>query len=407
MQSVPCRGELPVRLGQRRVWRDIDGADTPMIRTVLYRNFAEDRRVSMDGYADSLSKALRILNGDRRCIREYCPTIPRWVRWLPDRFNARMRAARYIAYPLQVRSEYGVVNHIVEDGYAHLACRLDETRTIVTVADVMPLLAWKGMIPGLKYPHRPILYEYSLRSLRRVAHIIAVSESTKRDLVKHCGCSDERITVIYPGVGSTFRPVSSDEKRALRRRFSLPGEDTQCVLITGYQAYKNHGTCLRVIERVQELCKGPVQLVRLGRINTEWKNAIEGAKLRHRPIIIEELTLSGVGELYRSVDCLLFPSLYEGLGRPPIEAMASGIPVVASNQASLPEVIGDAGLMCEPNDVDGLSKAVYEVLSNSALRSVLLYRGYRNAARFTWLENARRTRDLYRRLLSEKDMLAR
>jgi glycosyltransferase involved in cell wall biosynthesis len=102
--------------------------------------------------------------------------------------------------------------------------------------------------------------------------------------------------------------------------------------------------------------------------------------------------------LYNAVDCLLFPSLYEGFGWPPLEAMACATPVVASNAASLPEVIGEAGLLCAPGDDEGLARAMQAVLTDEGLRQSLVEKGLARARQFTWEETARKTLEVYERV---------
>ena len=108
-----------------------------------------------------------------------------------------------------------------------------------------------------------------------------------------------------------------------------------------------------------------------------------------------------VVDLYNCVDFLLFPSFYEGFGRPPVEAMACGLPVVCSDAASLPEVVGDAALIADPDDEDSLAKHILNLLNNSELRDSLIGRGFENIKRFSWHENINKTISLYNKILDE------
>jgi glycosyltransferase involved in cell wall biosynthesis len=240
----------------------------------------------------------------------------------------------------------------------------------------------------MTYPHRPRLGEYSLRFLRKARYVFAISESTKKDLIEHCGCSPERIRVIYYGLHKSFRVFGPQERTRVRQDLGFPDENVRLILITGRQSYKNHPVCLQVLRRIQAESKDRVTVVRIGRSTAEWEAGLRATGTRQSVISIPHLPHSRMVDLYNSVDCLLFPSLYEGFGWPPLEAMACGTPVVTSNVASLPEVVGEAGLMREPGDVEGLAACVRVVLENADLRKNLTERGLVRAKSFTWERHA-------------------
>lgn len=372
-----------------------------MINVTIFRDFVEDNRTSMEVYSDHLFRGLCNNKSPFLSVRDYRPTISKLGFYLPDKFNLKMRFARYISYPLQIKNITSDIYHIIEDGYAHLIKRLDPSRTIVTVNDIIPLLGWKNIIPGLTYPHRPFLYEYSLKYLNKMAHIITISNSTKQDLIKYCGCKDDKITVIYHGLGDGFFCADKEQKVAFRKRFGLPSINTHLVLITGKEQYKNHITSLRVIEKIQKYCSKPICLVRLGKNYKEWDDYLSLIKLKPAAVQIDYLPHDEMIRLYSCVDCLLFPSWYEGFGRPPLEAMACGIPVITSNIASLSEFVNGAGLMAAPDDLDGLADAVYSVLENRELRDALIIKGLKVSSKFTWEQNVSNTVDVYLRVLKE------
>ena len=337
----------------------IGGPVKPNPRVSIFRDFAEDRRTSMDVYADGLTGALRDFAGSRF---EVCEQLPRPVRFIPGKTGTlRMRISRFLYYPWFARRHRGDVNHIVDHGYGHLLQTLDPSRTVVTVHDLIPLLSWKGCLPGPnRYPHRPLLFERALSYVRQAACVVADSENTRKDLIEHCECEAARIRVVYPGVAPWCRMYDPGERLAARLKLGLPDSDTRLVLITGagFQWYKNHPTCLKVLVRLVESCPWPVKMMRTGRGSQEWVQLLaETGMERHFLQIPRFDQHTAMADIYNSADCLLFPSWYEGFGWPPLEAMACGIPVITSNAASLPEIVGDAGLMCVPDDVDGLTKA--------------------------------------------------
>jgi glycosyltransferase involved in cell wall biosynthesis len=364
----------------------IDGPVKRNPRVSIFRDFAEDRRTSMDVYADGLTAALRDFAGSRFEVYEQ---LPRPVKFVPGATGIlKMRVSRYLYYPWFARSRRGDVNHIIDHGYAYLLRTLDPDRTVVTVHDLIPLLSWKGCLQGpIKYPHRPVLFERALRYLKRAGRILAVSENTKTDLIDHCGCRPERIRVIYSGFAPWCRMYDAEERRSVRLKLGIPDSETRLILITGsgFQWYKNHPTCLKVLARLVASCPWPVKMIRSGERTVEWQQLLADSGMERHFIQIPRLEQhSAMADIYNSADCLLFPSWYEGFGWPALEAMVCGIPVVTSDAASLPEIVGDAGLMCAPDDVDGLTQAVWSLLRRDGLNEHFTEAGLRRAARFTW-----------------------
>jgi glycosyltransferase involved in cell wall biosynthesis len=369
-------------------------------KLMFFRDFGEDGFTSMEVYADHLVSGVTQEWSEICRIDQYCPKIPRSIAALPIDSVQKMRLARYIAYPLQAWQRRGALNHVIDHGYGHLIWVLGAKRTIVTVHDLIPLLLSKGLIPGLK-PDRPHpLAELSYRALKRASHLIADSENTKRDLVHHLGCDAERITVIYMGIDSSFKPRNDEERRGLRRGLGLPVDGSYLVLATGTSFYKNEETSLAVVKRLQETCSKRVVLVRLGPITQAWRENVRNNGMEE--LVVHVTWVPRIWELYNAVDCLLFPSWYEGLGLPPMEAMACGTPAVTSNAAALPEWVGDAALMAAADDVQGLAQAVRSVLEDPPLRREQIAKGLCRAEKFTWERNVRQTLRIYQEVLGRE-----
>jgi glycosyltransferase involved in cell wall biosynthesis len=205
----------------------------------LFCDFAEDNRTSMDVYANNLEKSLKLFASDTLNVTSYIPSIPDWLikSYIPQ--GVKIRFARYLSYPNQAKKFQGTINHIVDQSYAHLLRSMGSSLTIITVHDLIPILAWKGLIPGLSYPHYPLLYKLTITSVHKASAIIAVSQSTKRDLIEHCGLSDSDITVIYNGIDPRFHVKKDEDRQRARHSFGLPVRNSNIILITGKQSYKN------------------------------------------------------------------------------------------------------------------------------------------------------------------------
>ncbi len=368
-------------------------------KVVLFRGYAEEQRNSMEVYADSLKANLRRLNQNGIEIDEFRPCMSRLARRLPEFANCRMRVNRYVSFPIQARRARGALNHILDHGYAHLLQVLEPEKTILTVHDVIPILGGVGKIRGVDLNRRRWLSEWTARYYKRARRIIANSESTKNDLVNHCGCDSEAITVVYLGISASFQPVSELEKEECRITLGLPQEKVKLVLITGQEFYKNQATSIRVMERLQRRYGSSIWLVRLGRSSSEWDLAIANSSFQKQVTYLVDLPSDKMPQLYNAVDCLLFPSWYEGFGLPPVEAMASGTPVVTSCVASFPEVVGEAGLMISPDDVVGLAEAVEALLEEKGLRQAQIRKGLDHVKKFDWKKNAVMTMEIYKEII--------
>ena len=364
------------------------------ITITLFRDFSEDRRISMEVYADGLSQALRAHFLERYQVREYRPRVATWLgqgKW-------QSRLSRFGIYPWQARRQQGQINHILDHGYGHLLHVLDPQRTLVTVHDLIPLVRWRGGISGMARGRKPWLNLVSFYALRRAGHLIADSKSTRRDLIRFCNCMPDKISVVYLGVDAAFRRYGPLEKSKAHQALGLSEDRVKRVLIMGSQFYKNQTGALRAFMQLQRVYGKPLHLLKTGLPNSEWIHAVQELELNETARCLGIIPRTQLPDLYNSVDCLLSPSLYEGFGWPPLEAMACGTPVVASNAGSLPEVIGAAGLVCDPQNQEELVQALHAVLTDENLRQSLIERGLAQARQFTWEKTAQQTLEAYERI---------
>ncbi len=228
--------------------------------------------------------------------------------------------------------------------------------------------------------------------------MLADSESTKRDLIELLHVPAEKISVVPAGVEPRFRPVRDTVKlSAVRSQYDLP---QWFILSVGtLEPRKNLTRLISAYAQLRRQTGLPHSLVIAGKEGWLYQGiydqvAKEGLTEHVRfPGFIADDDLPA---LYTLADLLAFPSLYEGFGLPPLEAMACGTPVVASNNSSLPEAVGAAALLVDAEDVDGLADAMARVLGNANLRVRLADLGRAQAARFTWTEAAHRLLDAYR-----------
>lgn len=229
------------------------------------------------------------------------------------------------------------------------------------------------------------------RLARRVRHIIAVSEFTRQRIVDLLGVRPANVTVIPNGVDSRFSPKGIEEVEAVRRALGI-SSPSYLLCVGSVEPRKNLLRLLAAWKIAQSSVPEDVDLVVAGaRGSTRvfGSVAIESVPARvHFTGYVADEHLPG---LYSGALALVYPSLYEGFGLPPLEAMACGIPVVTSNGTSLPEVVGDTAVFVDPRDVESIADGIVRLVSRADLRSVLREKSRQRAAQFTWSRCAERT----------------
>ncbi len=239
-------------------------------------------------------------------------------------------------------------------------------------------------------------------AVARADAIIAVSETTRADLLQLLRVPPQKITVIPEAAGEQFRPVPPEEVARLRKERSLPKD---YILFVGtIEPRKNISGLLRAYAHLRSLLPDAPPLVVVGGrgwLDEEVFTLYEALNLGRWVIWYGPADPADLPPLYSGAAVLCLPSFYEGFGLPPLEAMACGTPVVVSNRSALPEVVGEAGLLVNPDDVGEIAEALRRVLTDSTLAADLRRRSLQRAAQFSWKEVARRTLAVYERVLEQ------
>jgi glycosyltransferase involved in cell wall biosynthesis len=362
------------------------------LNILFLRGFLEDEPTSTTVYVNGLMDSLQEYTASEIVGKTFTPKLllPSWIKdtW------AGIRFARLFLYPLQVPNQSSTLTHLLDYSYAHLLYYRNLNSTVVTVTDLMPILWWKGLLPVKIKKNIPVTVLYSLRALKRAAHIIAISYNTKNDLVKLLGCDPAKISVVYLGVDDIFKPYAKEIKKALRNQF-FGAEPKKLILITGSQFYKNHEIALKTISLLLTYGLKNIYLVKTGYPTQEWLDQVNKYRLEKNVINLGFIPRAEMPDLYNAVDVLMFPSLYEGFGWPPLEAMACGTPAVTSNVASLPEVMGDLDTMCGPFDAIDFARKIESLLNNTQYRERVVQQGIVQSAKFTWDKTAREVISVY------------
>lgn len=252
-----------------------------------------------------------------------------------------------------------------------------------------------SVYPSSLSPVQRAVYETTIRmSVRCASLILTDSQSAKSDIVRYFGPPEEKVRVIPLGVESRFSLCDVQDIIDCRRRYGLP--DQFILYVGNHKPHKNVRTVVDALALVRnDTACSLVLLDDGGEDCRRTRSRVQETGMTDRVIFLRELPEADLPLMYNAADLFVFPSLYEGFGLPPLEAMACGTPVVTSNTSALPEVVGDAGIMVDPTRVDELADAMLRVLRSPDLRSEMTAKGLERARKYTWEETARQTRKAY------------
>jgi len=257
-----------------------------------------------------------------------------------------------------------------------------KARTLITIHD-LSFLRHPETFPSQL---RAYLETAVPRSAERADHVLTDSEATRRDVIELLGLAPERVTTLLLGVSDTFTPDAGPHERAHLRSAYAIGDRPYILAVGTVQPRKNYARLISAVDRVREVAD--VDLVIAGRPAWLADEVLAAAAARDHVHLLGFVADTDLPMLYRQAGALAFPSLYEGFGLPPLEAMACGTPVIASSASSVPEAVGDAGLLLDPLDVAAWADALIAVHADADLRAGLIAAGLARAAGFTWTRAA-------------------
>ena len=268
--------------------------------------------------------------------------------------------------------------------------------SVVTVYD-LSFVHYPALLPAAR---RFYLRALTRRSCAQARRVIAISQSTARDLTATFGVSPQKIDVAVPGVDPAFAPLPRDQVEAFRARTGLP---QRFLLFLGtLEPRKNLPLLLRAYAQLPAADRAAVPLVLAGGrgwMFDEVFATIEACGLEQQVILPGYVSAEDLRLWYNAAETFVYPSVFEGFGLPVVEALACGTPALVSDASSLPEAAGDAGVCLPPDDVDAWTDALARAIHDPTWRAEAGARGIAHAARFTWEATAAQTVATYRAAL--------
>lgn len=328
------------------------------------------------------------LLGEPEAVRDFCAGMPHAER-------ARVRSYPYGFYSpgaqaewLRLRATGALDADVAFFPHYDVPLLALHSRSVVTVQDLIHFKVpsafprWRRVAAGV------LLH----RAVQGAGRVLVSSECTLRDLEERFPGCGFKVGVVPLGVSPFFAaPGAGEEDR-------VPGRigGTYLLCVGNRKPHKNLTVAVEALALLRNEAPD-LRLVIVGDVFQGWESVLDRAVelgVRERLVEVSGASDADLRALYAGCEALLFPSLYEGFGLPVLEAMASGAPVVASNRSSVPEVVGDAGLLVDPEDPRGFAEAVLRLRRTPALREELVRRGRERAANFTWERAATATADV-------------
>ena len=342
------------------------------MQVVIFKNIANERNPSMQLYAEELLKYMPA-NVKGFSIDAY--RLPYLGHYLAKEF----------IYPKVVSGNDADVNHISDHSYCGLLRSLDPEKTVVTCHDLTPLLYPKTVsAPGRAR------YWFNIRFLPKAKKIITPSQFSKKTVIQFFGRDlEDKITVIPYGLRNIFKPLQ--QKDALRNKYNI--KNKSILHVGNAYRHKNIDIILKFLKTHQEF-----QFVKVGPLLKTHKRYIRINSLQKQILRIPYIDLTQsrkLTEIYNCVAALIMPSFYEGFGRPILEAMACGCPVVCSDISVFHEIAHGAAAFFNPGKEEELESAISKISDNAGFRNDITETGLALAAKYSWKKCAEKAYKIY------------
>jgi glycosyltransferase involved in cell wall biosynthesis len=370
------------------------------MRVAIARTMPE---FSMDVYAEGLISGLRTVRPDWEIIELAPAPIDRksrssWVR-------VKKYYERFWNFPLCISQQEADIVHIIDAAEAHIVYWLKKTskRTVVTCHDLINYFYLDNRVASDRSAQLPIvshqMWLHAIRGMRYADRIVAVSAATAKDAVRILNIEPHRLSVVPDAVEAAFQPLPESQVQSIRQKYRIKHSNL-CLLNVGSEhPRKNISNILQALAILKQ--SGiDFEFWKVGSdFTSAQKELIQNHQLAEFVRYLGKPDRSTLVELYNAADILVSPSLFEGFGMTLIEAMACGTPAIASNVSSMPEVVGDAGILVDPNSPQAIADAVFHLYKDPTFYSELANKGLTRVNSFTWQNTAEQMALIYEQLI--------
>ena len=277
-----------------------------------------------------------------------------------------------------------------------------KTPSVVTIHD---LTLWFFPGRGQKSWFRRMIYRFVIKkTCQNAKRIIAITKNTKQDIIRLLGVNPEKITVIYEAVPKNYKVISNDQKiKKIKHKFNI--SKPYVMYVGQWRDHKNIVRMIRAFSLLRRRYNIDYQLVMVGKVDDKYpqiKATIKELELTDQVVFMGYVPDFELPYVYNGAEFFVWPSLYEGFGLPPLEAMACGTPVVSSNASCMPEVLGDAAYYFNPLNVESIAKNMADMSGSYSLKREFRLKGLRQARKYSFEQSAKQTYKIYKQALNDK-----
>jgi glycosyltransferase involved in cell wall biosynthesis len=352
-------------------------------------------------YVRNLVRSLAAIDAENRYVLLAKPEDVDGLRDLPSNFQVALETSPVYSLRELFALSWQLYHHKLDLYHSthYVLPAWVGSKVVVTIHDIIHLL-YPEFLPSnfaFLYAQRMIR-----RSLSRGDRIVAVSQTTRADLMQHFDVDGRKIQVVYNGVEDAFRQPLAPED--LQRWLRDLGISQPYLLFVGNPAkpHKNLDTVVQAYARARRMAQFDAPLICVGsRQGSEFKirQRAEYLGIGDKVRLLGHVAQEALPAIYQGATLFLYPTLYEGFGLPVIEAMASGVAVITSNTSALKEIAEGYALLVDPLDLDGMAKAIAHLMGSPEARSRYVELGGQRAAQFRWDQTARQTLDIYLKVI--------
>ena len=300
-----------------------------------------------------------------------------------------------IKTPVNLNNSYVDIYHVPQNG---IGLPLNTTiPLVITLHDTIPL----HMPETVGDNYLNLFNTYMKTIVSKCAGIITVSEYSKSDISKDFNFPEDKIFVTHLASENIYKPIDKSVcNKVLKKHYFLP--EKYILYVGGFSPRKNITGLILAYNKILRKLPDDIKLVIAGSKGKSfdiYKNLAEDLNITDKVLFPGFISMEHMPYLYSGAELLVYPSFYEGFGLPPIEAMACGTSVIASNLTSIPEILGDSALLCDPNNIDDIAMCILNILEDSTLKQNLIKKGFIRSSSFSWKDTAEKTIEAYRSIL--------
>lgn len=358
---------------------------------------AEDSRTGTENYTFNLIEALKKIDKVNKYTL-YFNKLPQYFEINQQNVSTRLIPMKrlWTQARLAVECLFNPPDILFVPAHTLPIIRLPKVRTVVTIHD----LGAEFLAEYHQFPQKLYLNWSTKYAARNADQLIAVSKSTQRDLIARLGAKKEKISVIYEGVDQDFfQKNSHEETSAIKAKYGL--NKPYLLFVGTIQPRKNLELLIEAFARVKNT---DLELVIAGKPGWLYETIYlspEKNKVKDKVKFLGFIPTDDLPPVYSGALAFVYPSLYEGFGLPLLEAMACSCPIIASNSSSIPEVVGDAALLFDPNNKDQIVKSIRTIIKDSDLRADLAQKANRQVKKFTWEKAAEETLKVFEKVYAK------